>query len=98
VCGTLAALPGTQSQAPLTVQGQAALFDWLHTDQRLLHLKSLHESVMSRQEDMLGGGAGTVGVYGSINAAGVHRILCCLFSIAAGAPHVLLDAGAGLAR
>lgn len=63
------------------------------------HMKTLHESVMKGQEEMLGGGGGNEGVYGSINGTGTHRILCCLFSIAAaGRPPILLDAGAGIGR
>ncbi|WIA23123.1 hypothetical protein OEZ85_001460 [Tetradesmus obliquus] len=56
-------------------------------------------SVMQGLESRLGGGEGIEGIYGSITATGMHKVLECMrHNCGLGSSSTLVDIGAGLGR
>eukprot|EP00775_Hariotina_reticulata_P002166 gene2166-2485_t len=56
-------------------------------------------SIMQGLESRLGGGEGVEGIYGSITAAGMHKVLECMrHNCGLGKQSTVIDIGAGLGR
>jgi hypothetical protein len=66
----------------------------------LLHCSALHLIHHCRlQQSRLGGGEGIEGIYGSITATGMHKVLECMHhNCGLGKNSTLVDIGAGLGR